>query len=87
MDADEIVMVFASFPGTTARRAAKELKAFSRVSLKAGEEKEIMISLRVSDLDYWSNAQNKWIVESGDVKIQVGPGSAELPLSALVKVK
>jgi beta-glucosidase len=87
MDADEIIMAFVSFPDSKARRASKELKAFSRVSLKAGEEKEIMIPLRLSDLDTWDNIQNKWIVESGDVKIQVGSSSADLPLSASVTVK
>jgi beta-glucosidase len=86
MDADEIVMVFVSFPGTKARRADKELKAFSRVSLKAGEEKEIMIPVRVSDLDYWDNNKANWVIESGDVRIQAGPNSADLPLSVPVRV-
>jgi beta-glucosidase len=86
MEADETVMVFASFPGSKARRGVKELKAFARVSLKAGEEKEIMIPLRIADLDYWDNTRGRWVVEAGEVKLQVGPSSAVLPLTASVSV-
>ena len=50
---DEVVMVWVSFPNTTARRPAKELKGFARVHLAAGEEKQITIPVRLSDLDYF----------------------------------
>ena len=84
-------MVFASFPGTTARRPAKELKGFARVHLEAGEEKQVTIPVRLADLDYFQTdatnpATGKWVVETGDVKIMVGGSSADLPLSALVTV-
>ena len=46
-------MVWVSFPNTTARRPAKELKGFARVRLAAGEEKQITIPVRLSDLDYF----------------------------------
>jgi beta-glucosidase len=88
---DEIVMVFVSFPNTTARRPVKELKGFARVSLNAGEEKQITIPVRLADLDYFqmdSPTANtgKWVVESGDVKIMVGGSSTSLPLSGTMKV-
>ena len=51
---DEIVMVFVSFPEHDGRaRPAKELKGFARVHLAAGEEKQITIPVRLSDLDYF----------------------------------
>ena len=88
---DEVVMVFVSFPGTTARRPAKELKGFARVHLEAGEEKQVTIPIRLADLDYFQTdaanpAIGKWVVETGDVKIMVGGSSADLPLSAVVPV-
>jgi beta-glucosidase len=88
---DEVVMVFVSFPGTTARRPAKELKGFARVHLEAGEEKQVTIPVRLADLDYFQTdatnpATGKWVVETGDVKIMVGGSSAHLPLSAVVTV-
>ncbi len=88
---DEVVMVFVSFPGTTARRPDKELKGFARVHLEAGEEKQVTIPIRLADLDYFQTdatnpATGKWVVETGDVKIMVGGSSADLPLSAVVPV-
>ena len=88
---DEIVMVFVSFPSTTARRPVKELKGFARVSLDAGEEKQVTIPVRLADLDYFqmdspAAKTGKWVVESGDVKIMVGGSSTNLPLSGTVTV-
>ncbi len=84
---DEIVMVFVSFPDTKARRGVKELKAFKRVTLDAGEEKEVTIPVRVKDLDYFDNDKDKWIIEEGEVEIKVGPSWDNLPKTAKVMVK
>jgi beta-glucosidase len=82
---DEVVFLFVSYPNTKARRPAKELKGFYRVSLEAmgtaGNSKRITIPLRVSDLKYWDMGMSKWVVESGAVKVMVGGSSATLPLS------
>ncbi len=88
---DEIVMVFVSFPDTTARRPPKELKGFTRVHLEAGQEKQVTVPVRLADLDYFemdSPTANtgKWVVESGNVKVMVGGSSTNLPLTATVKV-
>jgi beta-glucosidase len=72
---DEIVMVFVSFPDTHARRAKKELKGFARVSLAAGEAKQVTIKVRVSDLDYFDSGSGNWVVESGPMTIMVGDQS------------
>ena len=50
---DEVVLVFVSFPDTKARRPPKELKGFARVHLEAGQEKQVTIKVRLSDLDYF----------------------------------
>ena len=82
---DEVVFLFVSYPSTTARRPTKELKGFYRVSLTAagttGAAKRIAIPLRVADLKYWNSTTSQWMVESGPVKVMVGPSSATLPLS------
>jgi beta-glucosidase len=91
VDGDEIVMVFVSFPNTTARRPPKELKGFARVSLAAGEEKQVTVPIRLSDLDYFqTDASNPrtghWVVETGPVQIMVGGSSTNLPLTGTVNV-
>ena len=97
---DETVMVFVSFPNTTVTRriGQKELKGFARVSLAAGEAKQVTINVRLSDLDYFqadSPTANTghWVVESGPVNIMVTDGSLNpndgttlFPLTATVNV-
>jgi beta-glucosidase len=88
---DEIVMVFVSYPNTKARRPAKELKGFARVSLIPGEEKQITIPVRLADLDYFQmdlpvTTSGRWVVESGNIRIMVGGSSTSLTLSGSVKV-
>jgi beta-glucosidase len=85
---DEIVMVWVSYGANAQRpswsqRPTKELKGFARVHLAAGQEKQITIPVRVSDLDYFqtdsaSATTGKWVVESGDIQISVGGSSVNL---------
>ena len=84
---DDTVMVFVSFPNTTARRGPKELKGFARVSLAAGEAKQVTIPVRLSDLDYFQTdsptataTTGHWVVEGGPVNIMVTDGTQD-PIS------
>jgi beta-glucosidase len=89
---DETVMVFVSFPDSAApRRPVKELKGFVRVRLDPGQEKQVVVPIRLQDLDYFATdvanpATGAWRVESGHVDIMVGGSSASLPLKARVAV-
>jgi beta-glucosidase len=84
---DEIVFLFVSYGHTTSpRRPLKELKAYKRVSLAGrnpadpdamdGHAKRITLPLRVKDLKYWDMTANKWLIESGDVRVIVAPSAA-----------
>jgi beta-glucosidase len=87
IDADETVMVFVSYPNTQARRPAKELKGFARVSLKAGEETTTTVYIRASDLDYWNgDMSGSWVIEADTVQVQVGPNAGNLPLAGAITV-
>lgn len=54
----------------------KELKAFKRVELKAGESETVTFSLPVSDLAFWGYDMI-FGVEPGDFRLWVGTSSAE----------
>jgi beta-glucosidase len=84
---EEVAFLFVSYPNSTVRRPVKELKGFHRVALEAGQTKRINFSLRIADLKYWDAASNSWKVESGPVKIQVGPNSGTLTLNDTLTVK
>jgi beta-glucosidase len=76
-----------SYPNSTQRRPAKELKGFHRVSLDPGQTKRITFALRIYDLKYWDSNSNSWQIESGPVNILVGPSSDKLTLMDQVIVK
>ena len=81
---DEIAFLFVSWPSSSVNTrkpgAYKELKGFRRVQLNAGGTKRITIPIRVSDLDYWNTTSNSWQIESGPVKVMVGPAADKLNL-------
>lgn len=87
---DEVVFLFASFPDSkaTRRTTIKELKGFARVSLAPGEEKQVLIPVRLKDLDYYDQDKGKWVVEDGAIKIMVGgdPGNPSKMLTGSVDV-
>lgn len=89
---DETVMVFVSYPDSSSpRRPVKELKGFARVRLDPGQEKQVVIPIRLQDLDYFDTdptnpTTGRWQVESGHVDIMVGGSSTTLPLEARIAV-
>jgi beta-glucosidase len=52
-------------------RPVKELKAFRKVILKAGEEREVRFNLDEDDLKF-VNAQLQHVAESGEFEVQIG---------------
>ena len=86
VDGDEISMLFASYPNTKQRRPVKELKAFHRTTIKAGQTVLITMPLRVQDLKYWDSTSHSWQWENGPVKLQVGGTSDNLQLSDSITI-
>jgi hypothetical protein len=41
-----------------------------------GHAKRITLPMRVKDLKYWDMTLNKWVVETGDVRVIVAPSAA-----------
>jgi beta-glucosidase len=73
---DEIVQAYVGYPNTAVRRPPKELKAFARVSLAPGETRTVQLTIPVSEMAYWSEAENGWRVETGiEHMLYVGPSA------------
>jgi beta-glucosidase len=64
-------------------RPVKELKGFTRVSLKPGETKTITFKIRPEHLAF-HNISMKYVVEPGDFEIMVGNSSRDEDLSKIV---
>lgn len=75
-DGTEVVQLYVQDKVGSVTRPVKELKAFQRVELKAGESKTVTFTLPVSDLAFWRYDMT-YGVEPGDFKLWVGTNSAE----------
>lgn len=84
IDADEIVQLYVTDKISTVERPQKELKAFARVSVMAGETKRVVMRLNPRSFAFWDINTHDWVVESGEFEIKVGGSSANLPLRASI---
>lgn len=71
----EVVQLYASKPESAVERAPRELKAFEKVALQAGETKRVELSLAVEELSYWDEESHSWQIEKGDYDLYVGNSS------------
>lgn len=86
-DGAEVAQLYVSDVESTIYRPVKELKGFKKVFLKAGEEKEVAITLDKRAFAYYNVKLGDWHVESGEFKILVGASSRDIKLTASVQVK
>ena len=78
MPADEVVQVYVNRPESKVEWPVKELKAFRRVSLNAGETKTVTLEIPLKDLRYWNEADNAWTLENGKLLLLVGSASDDI---------
>jgi beta-glucosidase len=86
MDADEVVQLYVRRLDSRVEWPYKELKAFQRVTIGAGETSTVALEFPISDLSYWDDASGSWKLESGRLEVLVGGSSAVLPLKAEVAI-
>jgi beta-glucosidase len=73
-DATEVVQLYVRDISGSLARPVKELKAFKRVPLKAGESQTITLSISTDDLAFFG-IDNKKVAEPGAFKLWVGGDS------------
>ncbi|MBQ9193736.1 MAG: glycoside hydrolase family 3 C-terminal domain-containing protein [Bacteroidales bacterium] len=86
MAADEVVQLYVARPDATVEWPAKELKAFDRVTLAAGETKTVTLEIPVKDLRYWNVEKNAWDLEHGKLVLLVGAASDDIRQQAEVTI-
>ena len=82
----EVVQVYVGDVASSLDRPVRELKAFTKVELAAGQSASVRFELRARDLSYFSPVHGRWVLEGGDFTISVGRSSRDLPLTATVTV-
>jgi beta-glucosidase len=75
-----VVQVYVRDRAASLERPDKELKAFAKVYLDAGQSQAVQLTLDMRSLAYFDDAQQAWIAEAGEFELLVGQSSADLPL-------
>lgn len=76
----EIVQLYVRQEACQLQRPEKELRAFAKVSLEPGGQKEIIFHLNQRDFAYYHPAAGAWVAESGIYYIMVGASSRDIRL-------
>lgn len=86
-DGAEVVQIYVHDIKSSVIRPVKELKAFSKAKLKAGENTTIKITLTDEALKYYDEQQKKWTAEPGDFEIIVATSATDIKNSFVVNYK
>ncbi len=82
----EVAEVYASLPAAAAE-PPKRLVGWSKVTLNAGESKEVAVEVDPKYLSIFNVEQNGWQLIPGDYGFMVGGSSQDLPLKDAVSLK
>lgn len=76
-DGFETVQLYIHDIYATSTRPVKELRAFRKVHIPAGESVTVSFELSADDLSYYNHSL-EWVCEPGDFEIMTGPNSRDL---------
>lgn len=82
----EVVQCYVSLPGSPVPRAPRALAAFALVDLGPGESREVELTIARDDLAYWDVRADRWLVEGGTYRVEVGASSRDVRATAEVRV-
>jgi beta-glucosidase len=85
-DGAEVVQLYTGVTGSVVTRAPRELKAFAKVQVPAGESRRVELRVARGDLAYWDIRVGRWVVEGGEYSVEVGASSRDVRNSGSVAV-
>lgn len=80
VDGSETVQLYVSDNESSVLRPTKELKAFEKISLKAGEMKQVSFVLTDEDFSFYNQDKKEWVLELGEFNIFIGKSSRDILL-------
>jgi beta-glucosidase len=84
---DEVAQLYIQHLDSKIKRPIKELKGFTRITLKPGETRMVHFELKIDDLKYWNTSKQNWTLEKDKIKIMVGTSSANIKLENTIEVQ
>lgn len=83
----EIVQLYIKDKKSSLPRPEKELKGFEKVSLLAGEEKEVTFTVDKQALSFYDDRKQAWVAEEGDFEVLIGASASDIKDKAVFNFK
>lgn len=77
-DGAEVVQLYIRDVESSVQRPYKELKAFQKVYLKAGESKELKLTINKAALSFFDPQKHDWVAEKGKFEALIGSSSTDI---------
>lgn len=87
VDGDEVVQVYVKSLTSREPQPLKALKGFRRVTIGKGATRPVSITLRASDLRWYDEKNDRYVVEPGRYEVQVGASSQDIRAKAVLEVR
>jgi beta-glucosidase len=81
----EVPQLYVRRPGATDTVPRRELRAFAKERLAAGEVLKLSFTLRGEDLAQWDVASGSWRVHPGEIVLEVGASSRDIRLRTVLE--
>lgn len=86
IDGAEVVQIYIGDPVSTVVRPEKELKAFDKIHLKAGETKKVKLNVDIKDMGYYNVLLRDWVTEPGEYIVYIGASSRDIRLKKTIRI-
>jgi beta-glucosidase len=73
-----VVQVYVATTAGPVRRPARELRAFTKVSLEPGESRTVTLELDRRAFAHWDVREGGWVVAPGEYRVQVGMSCTDI---------
>ncbi|MFD1163191.1 beta-glucosidase family protein [Hwangdonia seohaensis] len=83
----EISQLYIAPKNSLVKKAAKELKGFSKVKLNPNENQNIELTLTKIEFQHFDENTNEWAVEAGSYDILIGSSSENIHLATTIDVE
>ena len=82
----ETAQLYVSKLSSAVLRPEKELKGFKKIAVEVASTTNASINFNITDLAYFNEKSNKWVIEPGDYKVSVGSSSKDIRLTTTIRI-
>lgn len=86
-DGAQVVQLYVGDPVSMQSKPVKELRAFGKYELKAGESKTLSLEFKMSDIGSYSDDYGKFLIEDGMYEISLGFSSEDIRKTESFRLK